>query len=78
MSREDIIDMSSNNGRAVAESDTCGCFVCGGVYPSMDVEDFDGNTAICPVCSKPGVLPSSTGLPVGDEKFLEKIKQELF
>ena len=78
MKAEDFIDMATDNNEAVEESDSCGCFACGGLYPSEDVEEFDGETAVCPVCGKKAVLPSSNGIPVGEEGYLDKVKQENF
>ena len=80
ITKEELLHSASNNIDAVAESDTCACFVCGGVYPACDVDDFiiETDTALCPVCKKPGVLASSTGLPVSDEKFLNEIKNKYF
>lgn len=78
MTKEELLDAATDNQEAVTESNICGCFVCGKVFPSVDVDEFVGSTAICPVCKKQGVLPSSTELPVHDESFLNEIKNKFF
>lgn len=78
MTKEALLDAATDNQEAVTESNVCGCFVCGSIYPSVDVDNFVGSTAVCPVCGKQGVLPSSTELPVDDKEFLDKIKKDLF
>jgi len=78
MTKKELLDAATDNQEAVTESNMCGCFACGSIYPSVDVDEFVGSTALCPVCGKQAVLPSSTELPVHDEKFLNEVKCAFF
>jgi len=78
MTKEELLDAATDNQEAVIESNMCGCFVCGSIYPSVDVDEFVGETALCPVCKRQGVLPSSTEMPVHEKTFLNEVKNKFF
>ena len=79
------------NKPMVLRSKTCGCFRCCAVIapPQIDewITEFDENekelgddksTAVCPHCGIDSILPSESGLPVGNVEFLMKMKNRWF
>ncbi|MEZ5338244.1 MAG: hypothetical protein R3F46_08240 [bacterium] len=70
------------------ESDLCGCFYCLRVYQPREIRkwcdrgedrrDYTQATALCPHCGIDSVLFSSSGLPVGDDEFLQAMHDRWF
>lgn len=65
----------------IARSETCGCFSCGRIFPSCEIEDWmkdeDGRTAICPHCFVDAILPEVCPYPL-THGFLEKMRKRWF
>lgn len=58
------------NWESVKNSDLCGCYFCGRIFPSSEVTDNDwvpdrhGRTVICPYCSIDSVIGDASGIPI--------------
>ena len=70
---------SWKNREAIEASPTCGCFHCGQVFPSSEVEEFhdENETGFCPKCGIDSLLPSTSGLPLTAE-FLDRMNYHWF
>lgn len=77
----------SHHRGATLESDTCGCFYCGSIFPASEVEEwtiepgFGAVTALCPRCEIDAVLPSSVVKETGfelDPALLSQMKDYWF
>lgn len=61
------------NWESVKNSDLCGCYFCGRIFPSSEVTDNDwvpdrhGRTVICPYCSIDSVIGDVSGIPIQKE-----------
>ncbi len=76
-------DASSNHKMELFHSEQCGCFYCLEVYDPKEIKEWVGEshsglTAVCPKCGIDSVIPSSSGYPVNDRKFLEEMHQVWF
>ena len=69
----------TKNKKAIEASKTCACFYCLKTFSPKDIKEWTdgGLTAICP-CMIDSVLPSSSGLPIGDQTFLEEMHEFWF
>lgn len=59
---------SFRNERLVKESQMCGCFYCGKIFPATEIvcwcPDGTDATAICPYCPVDSVIPDASGWPL--------------
>ena len=69
------------NERLVKESEVCGCFSCGRIYPATEIggwcPDGAAATAICPYCAVDAVIPDASGWPVTPD-FLAEMRRRWF
>lgn len=72
---------SFQNERLVKESEVCGCFFCGKIFPAIEVKDWcpDGAdaTATCPYCGVDSVIPDASGWPLTPD-FLVVMRSRWF
>jgi hypothetical protein len=74
---------SSNHRGELLNSDQCGCFYCGAIYPPINiakwVDEIDGigTTAICPYCGIDSVIGALSGYPITVE-FMNSMKKHWF
>jgi hypothetical protein len=67
----------------VLASEQCGCFYCGAVFESSEIENWVdewqgvGQTALCPRCGIDSVLGSESGYPISEE-FLSRMQAYWF
>ena len=58
------------NWESVKNSNLCGCYYCGRIFPSSEVTDNDwvpdlhGRTVLCPHCSIDSVIGDASGIPI--------------
>lgn len=72
---------SAYNMDAIKDSNMCGCFYCGRIFPASEVTDytneFDGYTALCPICEIDSVIPDIYGDKI-TSRFLKKMYRYWF
>lgn len=70
---------SKNNRQFIENSQNCGCFHCGRIFPGSDITQWidGGKTARCPHCGVDSLLPEDCGHPVTDE-FLKQMNEYWF
>lgn len=72
----------TSNKSEIKKSEKCGCFYCMQVYSATEITDWiddtGGDTARCPNCDIDAVIPSSTGYPIDDIIFLQKMRKYWF
>ena len=78
----------TNNGNAILNSETCGCFGCGRIFSAKEInscihelEGLEFITVICPYCHLDSVLPSYTLNEMGYEltqELINAMKREYF
>ena len=58
---KDIHELSHNNKELVGRSQLVGCFYCGEIFSTKDIEEWwdEGKTAVCPHCGIDSVLPDT-------------------
>ncbi len=63
----------ASNKETVLASKIVGCYHCLKHYASTNISNFVENNAICVYCGVDAVIGDRSGLPVTDEKFLQKM-----
>ena len=60
---------SARHRPEVFASAECGCFNCLSIFDSSEIKTWidTGLTAVCPRCGMDAVLPSASGVPLGEE-----------
>jgi hypothetical protein len=66
------------NRHEIEQSQICACFNCIRVFHPAKIERWIGETAVCPICNVDSVIPSKSGLPVLNIKFLGVMNQRYF
>lgn len=75
-------EYSSYNYEALKSDTACGCFYCGEIFNSAEINDWtlepDGSkTALCPYCGIDSVIGESSGFSITEE-FLEEMRKYWF
>ena len=70
---------SSLNRVEIEQSRRCGCFSCGRVFDTTEVEEYtdDGETALCPYCSVDSVIGDASGIEL-NPRLLNELNQMYF
>lgn len=74
MTVKEIMKLTKKNKIQIQESANCVCLACGGNFPSIDVDKYSGDTALCPVCGIPFVIGDSTGYPIGESSAVADLR----
>lgn len=72
MSEAELIEAhnhSFKNRAEIEDSDECGCFYCGEIFESSDIDEYtdNGETAKCPNCGIDSVIGDASGIKIDSE-----------
>lgn len=83
-SKETILNSHTyctNNRQYLDHTEKCGCFYCLKIFSPSDItfwlDEFGGQTAICPYCSIDSVLPDMKSVAISNE-FLTAMHEYWF
>ncbi len=76
---------SSHHRAQILQSENVGCFYCLAIYPASristddwtDMENHEGQTALCPFCEIDSVIGDRSGYPLTRE-FLAQMQRHWF
>ena len=84
---KEIYELCFRHEEAVLNSEKCGCFSCGKIFQSCEINDWidepeisshgQEKTAVCPSCGIDSVVPQSDSYEIGGE-FLRAMYQKYF
>lgn len=66
-----------SNRQSLEKSDRCGCFYCLSIYDPAIIDEWAGDSAICPNCSINAVIGDASGLPINKD-FLREMRNYWF
>jgi len=78
---KDAYQYYDHNRLEIQKSKKCACFSCMRIILPEELKNYweeHEQTTICPYCKTDAILPDSSGLPIEDLDFLNKMKTYWF
>jgi NAD-dependent SIR2 family protein deacetylase len=69
---EQIARLTQHNKKIIetpGSGHCCGCICCGNIFPWEKIKNFEGDTAICPVCGMRTILTDNLGVNIDEENL---------
>ena len=70
-------EASHDNKEIIERSSWCGCFHCLNIFPPSEIEEYPGDSALCPCCGMDAVIGNASGFPITPE-FVAEMYEEYF
>jgi len=66
-----IPTLSYNNRQSISQSSEVCCYACCTIYPTELLEEWIGDTAVCPDCGLDAVFPQPKDTPCTTEDLIQ-------